>query len=76
MHTDKVTVGLRGESLASGLKKIEQQTALRFYYRNADVKMLTGLNLPLGTRTVEQTLQELLQNTFFTFRQIDGNILL
>ena len=76
MHTDKVTIGLRDESLASGLKKIEQQTSLRFYYRKADIKMLTGLNLPLGTRTVEQTLQELLQNTFFTFRQIDGNILL
>ncbi|HEY0176740.1 MAG TPA: carboxypeptidase-like regulatory domain-containing protein, partial [Pedobacter sp.] len=76
MHTDKVTVGLRDENLISGIKKIEQQTSLRFYYRKADIKMLTGLNLPAGTRTVEQTLSELLQNTFFSFRQIGDNILL
>ncbi|MEB0280805.1 MULTISPECIES: outer membrane beta-barrel protein [unclassified Mucilaginibacter] len=76
MHTDKVTISLQDESLSSGLKKIEQQTSLRFYYRKADIKTLTGLNMPLGTRTVEQTLQELLQNTFFSFRQIDDNILL
>jgi outer membrane receptor protein involved in Fe transport len=76
MHTDKVTIGLRDESLASGLKKIEQQTSLRFYYRKAEIKSLAGLNLPLESRTVEQTLQALLENTFLTFRQMDGNILL
>jgi hypothetical protein len=76
IQTDKVTVGLDGESLAAGLKKIEQQSALRFYYRKADVKALIGLNLPVQTRTITQTLKELLQNTFFTFRQLDGNILL
>lgn len=75
MRIDKVTIGLRDENLAGGIKKIEQQTSLRFYYRKADIKTLTGLNLPVGTRTVEQTLKELLQNTFFSFRQIDGNIL-
>lgn len=76
MHIDKVTISLQDESMSSGLKKIEQQTSLRFYYRKADIKMLTGLNLPVGTRTVEQTLKELLQNTFFSFRQVDGYILL
>ncbi len=76
MRIDKVTMGLRDESLADGLKKIEEQTSLRFYYRKADIKALTGLNLSADTRTVEQTLNELLQNTFFSFRQIDGNILL
>jgi hypothetical protein len=76
MHTEKVTIGLNDESLISGLKKIEKQTTLRFYYRKSDVKALADLNLPAGTRTVAQTLQELLQNTFITFRQIDGNILL
>lgn len=75
MRTDKVTISLNGESLASGLKKIEQQTSLRFYYRKSDIKTLTSLSLSMGTRTVEQTLQELLRNTFFSFRQVDGNIL-
>lgn len=76
MRSDKVTIGLSDESLAAALKKIEQQTSLRFFYRKADIKGLSGLNLPVETRTVEHTLKELLRNTFFTFRQIDGNILL
>jgi outer membrane receptor protein involved in Fe transport len=76
MHSDMVTIGLRDESLASGLKKIEQQTPLRFYYRKAEIKTLTGLTVPVATRTIEQTLQELLQGTFLSFRQIEGNILI
>lgn len=76
MQSDRVTIGLRDESLASGLKKIEQQTSLRFYYRKAEIKALTGLNLALENRTIEQTLQELLQNTFLSFRQVEGNILI
>jgi hypothetical protein len=76
MHSDMVSIGLRDESLASGLKKIEQQTSLRFYYRKAEIKALIGLNLTLENRTIEKTLQELLQNTFLSFRQIEGNILI
>jgi len=76
MHTDKVTIGLRNETLASGLKKIEQQSSLRFYYRKAEIKALIGLNLALANRTIEQTLQELLQNTFLSYRQVEDNILI
>ena len=76
MHSDMVTIGLRNESLASGLKKIEQQTSLRFYYRKAEIKTLNKLTVPVATRTIEQTLQELLQDTFLSFRQIEGNILI
>lgn len=76
MVTEQVTIGLQHESLSTGLKKIEQQTPLRFYYRKADVKPLTNLSLPIASRTVQATLNELLRNTFFSFRQIDRNILL
>jgi ferric enterobactin receptor len=76
MRMEKVTVGLNHEDLVSGLKKIEQQTSLRFYYRRSDVQTLSDLNLTTGIRTVEKTLDELLKNTGFTFRQIDRNILL
>jgi len=76
MHSDMVTISLRNESLASGLHKIEQQTSLRFYYRKTEIKALTGLSLTLESRTIEQTLQELLQNTFLSFRQVEGNILI
>jgi len=76
MHSDMVTIGLRNESLASGLKKIELQTSLRFYYRKAEIKSFTNLTVPVATRTIEQTLQELLQDTFLSFRQIESNILI
>lgn len=75
MATAKVTIGLRDESLAIGLKKIEEQTPFRFYYREDEVKMLSSINLPTSSRTVKQTLNELLKDTFFSFRQLDRNIL-
>ena len=76
MSTERVAIGLKYESLEDALKKIEQQTALRFYYRNADIKNVTNLSLPEETRTVKQLLNQLLQNTFLSFRQIDNSILI
>jgi len=74
--TEKVTLGLKDESLETAIKKIEQQSNFRFFYRDADIRPVTHLNLKPGTRTIEQTLATLLQNTPLTFRQIDANILL
>ncbi|PWK70838.1 outer membrane receptor protein involved in Fe transport [Mucilaginibacter oryzae] len=76
MNSDQVTLGLDNESLLTGLKKIEGQTTLRFYYRKEDIKTLTELNLPNRKRTIAQTLEELLKNTSLSFRQIGDNILL
>lgn len=76
MSDYKVTLKLEDESLLNGIKKIEAQTMFRFYYRKAEVKEIIDLNLTLSTRTVENTLYELLKNTDFTFRQINNNILL
>lgn len=76
MSDAKVTFKLEDEDLLSGIKKIEAQTAFRFYYRKADIKKITGINLALNTRTVEKTLYELLKNSDFSFRQINNNILL
>ena len=74
--TEKVTLGLKDESLEIAIKRMEQQSPFRFYYRNEDIRPLAHLNLTLGTRTIEQTLGALLQNSSLSFRQIDHNILL
>ncbi|SEA51431.1 outer membrane beta-barrel protein [Pedobacter hartonius] len=74
--TNKVTMGLHNESLASGLKKIEAQSPLRFYYRKTDINNLGVISMPVRTRTLEQTLQELLLHTSISFRLIENNILL
>lgn len=76
MSDHKVTFKLKDESLLSGIKKIEAQTKFRFYYRKSEVKEITDLNLSFSTRTVENTLYELLKNTDFSFRQIDNSILI
>jgi len=72
----KVTLGLKDESLETAIRKIEQQTEFRFFYRESDVRSLADLNLPVETRTIQQTLEDLLQNTGLSFRQIDSHILL
>lgn len=76
ISNDKVTLKLEEESLLKGIEKIEEQTIFRFYYRKTDIKHLTDLNLAMNTRTVEETLSEILRNTDLTFRQLNNNILL
>lgn len=76
MATEKVSLGLERESLEQAIKKIEAQTTLRFFYRNADIKSLVSLNLVKQTRTVEQILTILLKDTFLSFRQIEHTILI
>jgi hypothetical protein len=74
MASVKVTFGLKQESLESALKQLEQQTSFNYYYRKSDIRAFSNLNLPYATRSVKQTLTELLKNTTFTFRQADQNI--
>jgi hypothetical protein len=74
--TDKVTLGLKDDSLQTAIKKIEEQSAFRFFYRDTDVKQVTHLNLKSNTRTIAQTLSILLQNTNLCFKQMDNHILL
>lgn len=76
MAADKVTIGFNNESLESALLQIEEQSDFIFYYKKNDIKPLNHLNMSNETRTIEQTLNQLLQNTFLSFRQIDGHILI
>lgn len=76
MSKEMVSIGLNDENLNDAIKKIEAQTALRFYYRSSEVAKLQHLSLIPEKRTIEETLKQILQNTFFSFRQVDHNILL
>jgi len=72
--TEKVTLGLRHESLEAALKQLEEQTPFVYYYRKADIKTLSNLVLASDNRTVQETLEKLLKNSFITFRQVDKNV--
>ncbi|MEE1943734.1 outer membrane beta-barrel family protein [Pedobacter sp. KR3-3] len=71
-----VTVGLNNEPIHKALKRIEKQTQFRFFYRKDDIKAMPILSLPPASRTVEQTLDEIFQQSDFTFRQVEDNILI
>lgn len=74
--TEKVTLALQNENLLSAIKKIEGQTHFRFFYQKSAIDSVTTLTIPSGTRTIENTLIELLKNSTLSFRQIDNTILL
>ncbi|MEJ7559901.1 MAG: outer membrane beta-barrel family protein [Pedobacter sp.] len=76
MATEKVTVGLKNENIEDAIRKIEGHSRLRFYYRLSDVKSIGNLNVRKESRTIEQLLNLILQNTVLSFRQIDKNILI
>jgi len=76
MTTDKVTVTLKDQSLETAIKQIEQQSTFVFFYRKSDVRPFNRLTLSPEGRTVQETLRLLLQNTFLTFRQLNGHILI
>ncbi|MDR3695120.1 outer membrane beta-barrel protein [Mucilaginibacter sp.] len=74
VSTEKVTFSLKHESLEKAISELQAQTPFIYYYRKADVKAFDNLSLAYGTRTVQETLQALLQNTFLVFRQEGQNI--
>ncbi|TDQ08660.1 outer membrane beta-barrel family protein [Pedobacter metabolipauper] len=76
MSEQKVAIRLEDETLLTALKRIEAQTTFRFYYRKAEIRGISGLHLEFNTRSVENTLYELLKNSDFSFKQIENNILL
>ncbi|GEP96864.1 SusC/RagA family TonB-linked outer membrane protein [Chitinophaga cymbidii] len=63
-----VTISLKNEPLVAGLQKIEQQTDFRFAYVDALLSPYQHWNLPAGMRSLEETLDLLLNNTPLVYR--------
>lgn len=76
MKKEKIQIAFQDASLSLALKKIEMESPFRFYYRKSEIRRITSINLPLGLRTVDQTLQALLAQTSLSFRQVGTNILI
>lgn len=72
--TQTVSIGLKHESMEAALRQMERLTPFVFYYRKADIKNFSNLELPYGSRTVKETLDELLKNSFITYRQVEKSI--
>lgn len=75
-ETTEITLALNGESLETGLKKIEDLTEFRFVYRNEDIRDIDALHLDHAKRTVARTLLLMLDGTPFTYKEMNNNILI
>ncbi len=75
-ETTELTLALKGESLESALKKIEKLTPFRFVYRTGDISSISDLDLPQAKRKLSETLDILLAETPFTYRELKKNILI
>ncbi len=72
----RISIEAKNETLRSVFKKIENQTDLFFAYRTTDVAPYTHINLPQGNRTVQKTLDLLLEHTSLSYRQLNNNIII
>lgn len=72
----RLTLELKGENLASALRKIEKVTSFRFVYRNEEIRAVSNLKLAKAERTLSETLSLLLADTRFTYREMKNNILI
>lgn len=69
-----VTISLKDEPLMAGFQKIEQQTNFRFAYVDLLLSPYQHWNLPAGTRSVEETLDLLLNNTMLVYKVNQSSI--
>jgi TonB-linked SusC/RagA family outer membrane protein len=76
IRTSTVNLELKNESLINALKKLQQLTPFTFAYNKGDIGAIQNINLPAASRTVQQTLQLLLQNRPLQFEQIGNNIII
>lgn len=69
-----VTISLKDEPLVAGFQQIERQTGFRFAYVDALVSPYQHWNLPVATRSVEETLDLLLNNTSLVYKVNQNSI--
>lgn len=72
----EVRLELKNETLLTAFKKIEQQTPFRFVYRKGELMALPSRSISASTYTVEQALKLLLEDTNFSYKQVDNNVLI
>lgn len=73
---DKISFELKKQSLDKGLQLVGQLSKFRMSYTLQQVAPYTELNIPKKTRTVEETLNLLLEGTNLTYSVINKNIVL
>lgn len=76
MEDKKITLELRNETLFNALKKIEGLSGFRIAYSTGLVARYKNISLAKATRSVANTLQQVLADTDFDFTQDENGIVI
>lgn len=71
-----INLEVKNESLEGIFKKIEKRSPFYFMYRNDDINSIHKLSYKANNRSVEEVLENLLSDTYLTFKQVDNRILI
>ncbi|WP_143307190.1 TonB-dependent receptor [Chitinophaga vietnamensis] len=74
--TKQITLTLRNETLKTALGKVESLSGFRLAYPPEQVSKYHNITLPKATRSVKETLELLLANTYLSFKQNDNIIII
>ncbi|WP_316792425.1 SusC/RagA family TonB-linked outer membrane protein [Pedobacter frigoris] len=72
----KVSINLKGESLERAIEKISKTSKLDFSYNNNELRKVKGIILEAEDRPLDEILNEILDDTPFSFRVADKNIVI
>lgn len=72
----RVALELNNVTLKNALQKLQKESGYSIFYLSSKVAPYTGVSLKKDTRTVQQTLELILENTRFKFRQEGEMIIL
>src|SRR5690606_38085465 len=72
----QITFGVRNVPLTYGLNKLQKESGYNVFYLSPKVTPYRDISIPVEKRSVHETLERLLNNTTFTFRQEGKTIIL
>jgi hypothetical protein len=72
----RVTLNLNGESLERAIEKISKTSKLDFSYNNNELRKVKGIVINVSNEPITEVLVRLLDQTPFSYREIDQNIVI
>jgi len=72
----QITYGVQNATLKNALQKLQKESGFNVFYFSPKVTPYKGISIPVQKRSVHETLERLLNNTTFTFRQEGKTIIL
>lgn len=72
----QITFGVRNVTLKYALNKLQKESGYNVFYLSPKVTPYRDISIPMETRSVQETLELILQKTSFSYRQEGKTIIL